>query len=44
MSQSHPGQMLRSGSETVLRILFGVFMAFVAIALAFCRRLCLSKL
>jgi phosphatidate cytidylyltransferase len=35
MSQSHPGQMLRSGSETVLRVLFGVFMAVIAVALTF---------
>jgi len=34
MSQSHPGQMLRSGSETFLRILFGLFMAVIAVALA----------
>ena len=34
MTQSHPGNILRSGSETFLRVLFGVFLAFVAIALA----------
>jgi phosphatidate cytidylyltransferase len=34
MSQSHPGQMLRSGSETLLRIFFGVFLGLVAVALA----------
>lgn len=33
MSQAHPGQMIRSGSETFLRILFGLFMAVVAIVL-----------
>jgi phosphatidate cytidylyltransferase len=35
MSQPHPGQMLRSGSETFLRILFGLFMAVIAVALTF---------
>ena len=34
MTQYHPGNILRSGSETFLRVLFGVFLAFVAIALA----------
>ncbi len=34
MTQSHPGNILRSGSETFLRVLFGVFLAFIAIALA----------
>jgi phosphatidate cytidylyltransferase len=33
MSQQHPGR-LRSASEGVLRVLFGLFMAFIAIALA----------
>ena len=33
MTQSHPGNILRSGSETFLRVLFGVFLAIVAIAL-----------
>jgi phosphatidate cytidylyltransferase len=35
MSEPHPGQMIRSGSETFLRILFGVFMAVIAVALTF---------
>jgi len=35
MTQPHPGQMLRSGSETFLRILFGLFMAMIAVALTF---------
>jgi phosphatidate cytidylyltransferase len=35
MSQPHPGQILRSGSEAVLRLLFGVFLAVIAIALVF---------
>lgn len=34
MTEAHPGQMLRSGSETFLRILFGLFMAVIAVALA----------
>jgi phosphatidate cytidylyltransferase len=34
MSQPHPGQVIRSGGETFLRILFGLFMAVIAIALA----------
>jgi phosphatidate cytidylyltransferase len=34
MSEPHSGQIIRSGSETVLRILFGVFMAVIALALA----------
>ncbi|MBW8709178.1 MAG: phosphatidate cytidylyltransferase [Alphaproteobacteria bacterium] len=34
MSQLHSGNILRSGSETFLRVLFGLFLAFVAIALA----------
>jgi phosphatidate cytidylyltransferase len=33
MTQSHPGNILRSGSETFLRVLFGVFLAVVAIGL-----------
>jgi phosphatidate cytidylyltransferase len=33
MTQSHPGNILHSGSETFLRVLFGVFLAFIAIAL-----------
>ncbi|MFO1247981.1 MAG: phosphatidate cytidylyltransferase [Alphaproteobacteria bacterium] len=33
MTQSHPGNILRSGSETFLRVLFGVFLAVIAIAL-----------
>lgn len=35
MTEAHPGQMIRSGSETFLRILFGVFMAVIAVALTF---------
>ena len=35
MTEAHPGQMLRSGSETFLRILFGLFMAVIAVALTF---------
>ena len=35
VSQPHPGQVIRSGSETFLRILFGVFMAVIAVALTF---------
>ncbi len=35
MTQSHPGNILRSGSETFLRVLFGIFLAIVAIALVF---------
>ncbi len=35
MSQAHPGQALRSGSEVFLRVLFGLFLATVAIALIF---------
>jgi len=35
VSQPHSGQVSRSGSETFLRILFGVFMALLAIALTF---------
>ncbi len=35
MTQSHPGNILRSGSETFLRVLFGVFLAIIAIALVF---------
>jgi len=34
MTEAHPGQILRSGSETFLRILFGLFMAVIAVALA----------
>jgi phosphatidate cytidylyltransferase len=34
MTQSHPGNILRTGSEAFLRVLFGVFLAFVAVALA----------
>lgn len=37
MSQSHPGQVMRSASEGVLRLTFGLFMAAVAVALAFSR-------
>ena len=33
MTQSHPGNILRSGSETFLRVLFGVFLAVIAVAL-----------
>ena len=33
MSQDHPANLLRSGSEAFLRVLFGVFLALVAIAL-----------
>ncbi|MCX7281229.1 MAG: phosphatidate cytidylyltransferase [Alphaproteobacteria bacterium] len=35
MTQSHPGNILRSGSETFLRVLFGLFLAIIAIALVF---------
>jgi phosphatidate cytidylyltransferase len=35
MSQPHPGHTLRSGSEAFLRVLFGVFLAVIAIALVF---------
>jgi phosphatidate cytidylyltransferase len=35
MSQPHSGQILRSGSEAVLRTLFGIFLAIIAIALVF---------
>jgi phosphatidate cytidylyltransferase len=35
VSQPHSGQAIRSGSETFLRILFGVFMAVIAVALTF---------
>jgi phosphatidate cytidylyltransferase len=35
MSQPHPGHILRSGSEAVLRVLFGIFLAIIAIALVF---------
>jgi phosphatidate cytidylyltransferase len=35
MTQAHPGRMIRSGSETFLRILFGLFMAVIAVALTF---------
>ncbi|HVW72891.1 MAG TPA: phosphatidate cytidylyltransferase [Rhizomicrobium sp.] len=35
MSQAHPHHALRSGSEAFLRVLFGVFLAIVAIALVF---------
>ena len=35
MTEAHPGQMLRSGSETFLRILFGLFMAVIAVVLTF---------
>jgi phosphatidate cytidylyltransferase len=35
MSQPHPGQTVRSGSEAFLRVLFGVFLAVIAIALVF---------
>jgi len=34
MTQSHPGQMMRSGGEGVIRLLSGLFLGFVAIALA----------
>ena len=34
MSQPHPMHALRSGSEAFLRVLFGVFLALIAIALA----------
>lgn len=34
MTQPHPGNILRSGSEGFLRVLFGVFLALIAIALA----------
>ena len=34
MSQPHPGQILRSGSEGFLRLLFGVFLAVIAVVLA----------
>jgi phosphatidate cytidylyltransferase len=32
MSQDNPAHFLRSGSETFLRVLFGVFLAFIAVA------------
>jgi len=35
MSQPHPTHALRSGSEAFLRVLFGVFLAVIAIALVF---------
>jgi len=35
MSQPHPSHALRSSSETFLRVLFGVFLAIIAIALVF---------
>ena len=35
MSQSHPAQTVRSSSEAFLRVLFGVFLAVIAIALVF---------
>lgn len=35
MTEAHPGHVIRSGSETFLRILFGVFMAVIAVALTF---------
>jgi len=35
MSQAHPAHTLRSGSEAFLRVLFGLFLAIVAIALVF---------
>jgi phosphatidate cytidylyltransferase len=35
MSQPHPMHALRSGSEAFLRVLFGVFLAIIAIALVF---------
>jgi phosphatidate cytidylyltransferase len=35
MSQQHPMNALRSGSEAFLRVLFGVFLAIIAIALVF---------
>lgn len=35
MSQAHPPHALRSSSEVFLRVLFGVFLAIVAIALVF---------
>ncbi len=35
MSQPHPDHVLRSGSEAVLRVLFGMFLAIIAIALVF---------
>jgi phosphatidate cytidylyltransferase len=34
MSQPHPGHILRSGSEAVLRVLFGIFLAVIAVVLA----------
>ena len=39
MSQDHPANLLRSGSETFLRVLFGVFLAFIAVSLAVWPRL-----
>jgi phosphatidate cytidylyltransferase len=35
MSEPHPMHVLRSGSEAFLRVLFGVFLAVIAIALVF---------
>jgi phosphatidate cytidylyltransferase len=35
MSQPHPTNVLRSGSEAFLRVLFGMFLAIIAIALVF---------
>src|SRR5215469_13140893 len=35
MSQPHPIHALRSGSEAFLRVLFGIFLAIIAIALVF---------
>jgi phosphatidate cytidylyltransferase len=35
MSQPHPTNALRSGSEAFLRVLFGMFLAIIAIALVF---------
>jgi phosphatidate cytidylyltransferase len=35
MSQPHPLHALRSGSEAFLRVLFGVFLAIIAVALVF---------
>jgi len=35
MSQPHPLPALRTGSEAFLRVLFGLFLAVIAIALVF---------